>query len=42
MLSFVKYNECSGIEGKFHYPMKPYYIKLTSMKGQIDAAFISN
>ena len=22
--------------------MKPYYIKLTSMKGQIDAAFISN
>ena len=42
MLSFVKYNECSGIEGKFHYPMKPYYIKLTSMKGQIDTAFISN
>ena len=42
MLSFVKYNECSGIEGNFHYPMKLYYIKLTSMKGQIDAAFISN
>ena len=42
MLSFVKYNECSGIEGKSHYPMKPYYIKLTSIKGQIDAAFISN
>ena len=42
MLSFVKYNECSGIEGKFHYPMKPYYIKLTSMKGQIDAAFRSH
>ena len=39
MLSFIKDNECSGKEGKFHYPMKSYYVKLTSMKGQIDAAF---
>ena len=41
MLSFIKDNECSGKEGKFHYPMKSYYVKLTSMKGQIDAAFKS-
>ena len=42
MLSFIKDNECSGKEGKFHYPMKSYYVKLTSMKGQIDAAFRSS
>ena len=41
MLSFIKDNECSGKEGKFHYPMKSYYVKLISMKGQIDAAFRS-
>ena len=40
--SFIKDNECSGKEGKFHYPMKSYYVKLTSMKGQIDAAFRSS
>ena len=42
MLSFIKDNECSGKEGKFHYPMKSYYVKLTSMKGQIDASFRSS
>ena len=42
MLSFIKDNECSGKEGKFHYPMKSYYVKLISMKGQIDAAFRSS
>lgn len=41
-LSFGRDIENKRGEGKFHYPMKSYYAKLTSNKGQFDAAYISS
>ena len=42
MLSFIKDNECSGKEGKFHYPMKSYYVKLRRKKSDCSSIQISN
>lgn len=39
--AFGKDKENNAREEKFHYPMKKYYIKLTSIKGQFDGAFIN-
>lgn len=39
LLCFGKETEINTGEGKFHYPMGKYYVKLTSIKGQYDAAY---
>lgn len=43
LLIFGKKKDINNkIEGKFHFSMKNYYIKLTSIKGQFDAAYKSD